>query len=114
MDNVLNLLKDRPCDYCVNHQHGYCTVWECPFDGAVVHEKQNEGHYEYGIFDGEGNLVGNIWDDGEFVQILCEERNARSVKKGYCVKLIKGELTNIKLTYPEDVYFAQSILRSST
>ena len=86
MDNVLNLLKDRPCDYCVNHQHGYCTVWECPFDGAVVHEKQNEGHYEYGIFDGEGNLVGNIWDDGEFVKILCEERNTRSVKKGYCVK----------------------------
>ncbi len=35
-------------------------------------------------------------------------------QKGYCVKLIKGELTNIKLTYPEDVYFAQSILRSST
>ena len=86
MDNVLNLLQGRPCGVCEKYRDGGCTVWECPFDGAVVHEKQNEGHYEYGVFDGEGKLVGNIWDDGEFVRILCEERKARSVKKGYCVK----------------------------
>lgn len=58
----------------------YPTRWDLP------EVRVSEGHYEYGIFDNDGKLVGNIWDDGEFVKILCEERNARSIKKGYCVK----------------------------
>ena len=86
MDNVLNLLKDRPCDYCVNHQHGYCTVWSCPFDGAVVHEKQNEGHYEYALFNRFGNQVSDESDSKEAMFDYCELENKRSHENGYCVK----------------------------
>ena len=34
--------------------------------------------------------------------------------KGYSIRLISGELTNIKLTYPEDIRFAQAIINSNS
>ncbi|MBQ9461736.1 MAG: 2-C-methyl-D-erythritol 4-phosphate cytidylyltransferase [Clostridia bacterium] len=32
--------------------------------------------------------------------------------RGYPIRLIQGELTNIKLTYHEDMYFAQAIIKN--
>ena len=49
-------------------------------------KKQNEGYYEYGVFDGDGDLVGNVWRSKELAEITCRERKAGNPGRDYCVK----------------------------
>lgn len=46
----------------------------------------SEGHYEYGIFDNDGKLVGNIWHSKGFAEIICRKRKAGNPNRGYCLK----------------------------
>lgn len=86
---IKNRCKDGACDNCpFLTKSNHCGLWDVgsPDTWDLPEVGVGEGHYEYGIFDGEGNLVGSIWTSKVWAEIRFSERKARNPNKGYCLK----------------------------